>query len=171
MSPRTGPTGQTQPRAWLLAGREAPSTPQVAEGQCHPMLLAVALTSVGNDQLAGQGQGHNGVLVDQSREAAWGERETVSTGLGTRVSPAQEPTQAVALGTGPHGAFPLPEATMPTGAYLHPAQHHPLSSSCSAPKKLGQGLSQTPDCSARTAQQRKGFQTAGWEPHLGTHQN
>lgn len=43
------------------------------------MLLAVALTSVRNDQLAGQGQGHDGVLVDQSREAAWGERETVST--------------------------------------------------------------------------------------------
>lgn len=62
-------------RGSWLAGKP----PAHPKGQCHPMLLAVALTSVRNDQLAGQGQGHDGVLVDQSREAAWGERETVST--------------------------------------------------------------------------------------------
>lgn len=37
-------------------------------------LLVLALTSVRNDQLAGQGQRHDGVLVHQSRETAWGER-------------------------------------------------------------------------------------------------
>lgn len=65
--------------SWLE--EELPS--QRAEVQRHPVLLALVLTSVRNDQLAGQGQRHDGVLVDQSRQAAWGEREKVSAGLGT----------------------------------------------------------------------------------------
>lgn len=76
-----GPDGETQP---ICGSRlEEELLPRRAEGQCHPMLLVLVLTSVRNDQLAGQGQRHDGVLVDKSRQAAWGEREKVSTGQGT----------------------------------------------------------------------------------------
>lgn len=58
MSPRTGTTGQTQPRAWLLAGREAPRAhPKWQRGSATPCCWPWLLPRSGMTSLQGRAKG------------------------------------------------------------------------------------------------------------------